>query len=107
MATAAAVVLMRERRVVEAFTTAAATSPHHALALETLGIDSDGVGVRRLVDRAVLRQSAPGRYYLDVPTWEALRRARRRTVLVLLLILAVLLVVGVIGLHQAPVAVSR
>jgi hypothetical protein len=92
---------MREKRVIEAFSTAAATSPQRAMALETLGTDSDGLVVRRLLDRAVLRESSPGRYYLDLPSWEALRRTRRRMVFLLLALLVILLVVGVIGLRAS------
>lgn len=99
MATAAAVVLMKERRLVEAFTAAAATSPERAQAVETLGIDSDTLALRRLRHRAVIRESSPGRFYLDVPTWEALRRGRQRVAIVLLVIIALLFVVAALGLR--------
>ena len=43
MGAAAAVIMMRERRLVEAFTLAAATSPDRALPVETLGVDYDAL----------------------------------------------------------------
>ena len=75
MGAAAAVIMMRERRLVEAFTLAAATSPDRALPVETLGVDYDALALRRLQQRAVIREGAPGRFYLDVPSWQALRRS--------------------------------
>jgi hypothetical protein len=97
MATAAAVILIRERRVVEAFSAAAATSPERARPLETLGIESDGMALRRLQKRAVIRESAPGRFYLDVPTWDALRQMRHRMAFVMLAVLIVVLLLGVLA----------
>src|SRR5256885_17229700 len=78
MGAAAAVIMMRERRLVEAFTLAAATSPERALPVETLGVDYDALALRRLQQRAVIREGAPGRFYLDVPSRQALWRMRRR-----------------------------
>jgi uncharacterized protein YcgI (DUF1989 family) len=97
MATAAAVVLMKERRLVEAFVAAGATSPQRARAVEALGVDPDGLALRRLRDRAVIREVPPGRFYLDLESWQALRRKRRRTLLLLLVVLVIVLIVGVLG----------
>jgi hypothetical protein len=49
----------------------------------------------------VLRATAPGRYYLDEPTWHAIRSTRRRLVFVLLAVigLAALYFVTVAGGH--------
>jgi len=69
MGAAVAVVLAKERRVVDAFLRARATSPERAVAPEDLGVDLGGVGGRRLLRHAALREAAPGRYYLDEPTW--------------------------------------
>ena len=40
----------------------------------------------RLVARAVIRGGAPGTFYLDEPSWAALKSMRRRMVTVLLLL---------------------
>jgi|SRR5438105_9600338 len=97
MATAAAVILMKERRVVEAFTAADATSPDRARPIEALGVDPSGIAMRRLQEHAVIREGAPGRFYLDVPSWQALRRMRRRIVFLLLIVLIVAIALGVLG----------
>ena len=74
--------------------TAGATSAQQARTLEELGI-SRGLVLRRLRERAVIRQAGPDRFYLDEPSWEAVRRSRRRAihvswVIVLIIVLAVL-----------------
>ena len=96
MGAAAAAMMMRERRVIEAFTVAAATSPERAVPIETLGIEYDALALRRLQQHAVIREVAPGRLYLDVPTWQALRRMRLRIVFVLFGIILIALVVVLI-----------
>lgn len=73
---------------------AGATSAQQARTLEELGI-SRGLVLRRLRERAVIRQAGPDRFYLDEQSWEAVRRGRRRAihvswVIVLIIVLAVL-----------------
>ena len=101
---AAAAVLIKERHVVEAFQRARATSPERAVVPEDIGVDLTGVGGRRLLRHAVLRATSPGRYYLDEPTWAALRSTRRRMVFVVLVIvgLAALYFMTVAGGHSLP-----
>jgi hypothetical protein len=98
MGAAVAAVLVKERHVVEAFQRARATSPERAVVPEDIGVDLAGVGGRRLLRHAVLRATATGQYYLDEPTWIALRSTRRRMVFVLLVI------VGLAALYFATVA---
>ena len=95
-AEAAAAIVARERRTVDAFRRAGASSPAAARSLAEVGLDESWV-VDRLVDRAVLRQAEPGRYYLDEAAWQGFRRARGRFALIaaiaiLVLALGVLLV---------------
>ena len=97
-AAAAAVVLVKERHVVEAFQRARATSPERAVVPEDIGVDLAGVGGRRLLRHAVLRAAPSGLYYLDEPTWVALRSTRRRLAFVLLVI------VGLMALYFMTVA---
>ena len=103
---AAAAVLIKERHVVEAFQRAGATSPERAVVPEDIGVDLTGVGGRRLLRHAVLRATSPGLYYLDEPTWIALRSTRRRLVFVLLVIvgLVALYFMTVAGGHSLPQA---
>lgn len=96
-AAAAAAITGRQRRIMNAFRGAGALSPATARSLAELDIDESWV-FDRLVARAVLRQSEPGRYYLDEEGWQRFHRARHRRALiaaaaVLLLMLGVLFVV--------------
>jgi hypothetical protein len=99
MGAAAAIILARERRLMEDFVRAGATSPERAVSPDELGVDTSGVGWRRLRDHAILRETGAGtgRYYLDVEVRDAVRRARIRFLLVLILILGVMLAFGVIA----------
>jgi hypothetical protein len=81
-----AIILMKERHVAEAFERAGITSAEKARAPEELGVGMHGLGWRRLVDRAIVRESSPGKWYLDVPSWVATRRLRRRRLLMLLVL---------------------
>jgi hypothetical protein len=95
---AVAAVLAKERHVVEAFQRARATSPERAVVPDDIGVDLAGVGGRRLLRHAVLRATTSGQYYLDEPTWIALRSTRRRMVFV------VLVIVGLVALYFMTVA---
>ena len=92
-AAVAAIITMKERQVVEAFERAGATTPESARPFDSLGVDVDGLGMRRLRDRAVIREAAPGQFYLDVEVWQAVRRQRQRLATVVLLLIVVPLVV--------------
>ena len=82
MGAAVAIVLLRERRIVEAFVDAGATTAARARPLGELPVDPDGRAMRRLRERGVVREGAAGGFYADVAVWRALRRMRRRTLLV-------------------------
>ena len=90
MSTVSAVILARERRMVNRLRTSGAVTPEQARTLDELGI-TKGVILRRLRERAVIRQAGPDRFYLDEPSWEAVRRSRRRAIHVLGVIALVLL----------------
>lgn len=91
----AAVIHRKELDVLEAFRSAGATSPASARSLEDIGLD-DTWPVHRLHNRAVVRESGAGLYYLDEEVWAALHRTRRRVVLALVVVLlAVLVTTGV------------
>lgn len=96
MSTVAAVLLARERRMVNLLRTSGAVTPEQARTLEDLGIQQ-GVILRRLRERAVVRTAGPDRYYLDEPSWEAVRRSRRRAIHVLGVIALVLLFAVLFG----------
>jgi hypothetical protein len=88
MGAAAAAVAIRERRMVEAFQIAGATSPDRARTADEVGVDAGSLGWRRLHNRAVIRESSPGsgRYYLDQEVWIAVRRTRMRILVIFLFV---------------------
>lgn len=85
-----AVMRRREREVVDDFRAAGATSRETAQSYTAIGL-GESLGLRRLRERAVIREAAPGTYYLDEEVWTAVRRTRRRIATVLLAILALFL----------------
>jgi hypothetical protein len=97
MGAAAAIILARERQLVETFERAGVTSPESARSAELLNVDTGGASWRRLRERAVVREAGAGsgRYYLDVEVWEAVRRQRQRMVIVLVVLIAVIIGLGV------------
>ena len=80
---AAAAILHKEREIVTALRAAGATSTQTGKTPGALGVH-DGVALRRLRKRAVLRDATVGGLYLDEPAWEALRLLRRRLAFALL-----------------------
>ena len=91
MGGAVAVLLIKERHIVEAFERAGATAPELAREPGELGVDTYGVAWRRLSNRAIIREAGTGRFYVDSGTWQATRRMRQRmlfTIAALLIALA-------------------
>jgi hypothetical protein len=99
MGAAVAVILMKERQIVEAFERAGATAASAGRSPAELGVDPSGVGWRRLRERAIVREASPGTelYYLDLEVWQATRRARRRVLAVVLIVMLAFLAVVVTG----------
>jgi hypothetical protein len=95
-AAVATVLIRREKGVVDDFRAAGATSRDTAQSYAAIGL-GQSLGLKRLRDRAVIREAAPGTYYLDEEVWTAVRTTRRRIATVLLSILALLLLGVVVG----------
>ncbi|MDQ2889417.1 MAG: hypothetical protein M3R65_02535 [Gemmatimonadota bacterium] len=91
-ASVAAVIIAKERRIVERFRDAGATSPERARTALDLGVD-ENIGFRRLHRSAVIRESKPGLFYLDEEVWAAVRNRRMRVVGVMMVIV---ILVGII-----------
>ncbi len=88
---AAAIVLLKEKQIVAAFRQGGATSAPAAATPAALGVHQR-LALGKLRERAVLREAAHGYFYLDEPSWVALRRARRRVAIVVgLMVLVALL----------------
>ena len=90
-AVVAAAMRMREQQVIDDFRAAGATSPDRAQSYSAAG-HGHYIAVRRLRNRAVIREAAPDVYYLDEEVWAAVQRTRRRLVTVFISILAILLI---------------
>ena len=90
-AAVAAIMRRREREVVDDFRAAGATSRETAQSYTAIGL-GQSLGLRRLRVRAVIREAAPGTYYLDEEVWTAVQNTRRRIGLVFLAILALFLI---------------
>jgi hypothetical protein len=95
-AAAAAILLRRERELVETFRAAGATSPPNAVSLSDLNLEPS-IAFRRLQRRAVLRATESGLFYLDEPSWIALHGIRRQIVLVMLAVLILVLLMTLLG----------
>ena len=83
-----AIAMAQERRLVDAFERAGVTSPDRASAPADIGIEPRGIGWRMLLRRAIVREAAPGLYYLDRESWRASLRMRRQRLLIALALLA-------------------
>jgi hypothetical protein len=78
----AAIIIRHEKDLVAHFRATGSLTPDSAKSLSALGSHTD-VAFRRLQRRAVIRESNPGFYYLDEPSWQAHQAARRRIMLLL------------------------
>jgi hypothetical protein len=94
-----AIMRRREREVVDDFRAAGATSPATAQSYTAVGI-GESMALKRLHDRAVIREAAPGIYYLDEEVWTAVRRIRRRIAMVMLAIVILLFVGAALGMFK-------
>jgi hypothetical protein len=95
-AAVAAALRRREQEVVDDFRAAGATSPATAQSYDAIGL-GDSLAIKRLRNRAVIREAAPDRWYLDEEVWEAVRRTRRRLAMVLLSIVLFIFLGVILG----------
>jgi hypothetical protein len=86
-----AIAIRKERETAEAFERAGATSAERARSLDDIGVAPHGIGWRRLTDRAIVREAATGTFYLDLPSWHAARRMRRKRGLIIVALLLIFL----------------
>jgi hypothetical protein len=86
----AAILRRREQEVVDDFRAAGALSPSTAQSYTAIGL-GDSLAIKRLRNRAVIREAAPGSYYLDEEVWAAVRRTRQRVGIVIVSMLTLVL----------------
>ena len=96
-AAVAAILRKREQDVIDDFRSAGATSPDRAQSYTAIGL-GDSLAIKRLRNRAVIREAAPDSYYLDEEVWSAVVRTRRRLVITLLSVLAVMALGVLLGI---------
>lgn len=92
---AAAVIIRKERELVEHFAEAGAVSPSSARSSSDLGVHERFAWIR-LVERGVIREAESGKYYFHEPTWVTVRQRRRRLTLVMLLVVCVALAIALL-----------
>ena len=100
-ASAAAIIIRREKDLVEHFRRAGATSPQTAQSFDALGVEENMVW-RLLADGAVIRSTPDGAYYLDEASWEALGRRRRRIAIIVLAAAIVLALASYFATARPP-----
>jgi hypothetical protein len=101
MGAAAAIIIRKQREIVDTYRAAHATMASAARDPGELGVEQTRI-FDGLVRRAVLRDAGNGRYYLDEPSWVALGATRRRIALVMIVI-ALLLVLFALGISRVAV----
>ena len=85
---------------------AGAVSKESAKTLESLGLHK-GVILHRLRERAVIRETTPGHYYVDLESWEAVRHMRRRAASVIGILALILLFLIVFYSKRAHAAAQN
>jgi hypothetical protein len=99
----AAIIIRKERKLVDHFRSVGAVSADTARTLAQLGVDQH-IAWRRLVDLAVLRSTPGGAWYLDEPSFQAINRVRRRLAVAFTLLVVIVgltaFLAGTLGAHH-------
>ena len=90
---AAAIIIRREKDLVAHFRSHGAVDAAHAMTPVALGVEQRFAWTI-LHNRAIIRDGAPGTYYLDELSWEAAGRRRRRVAVIALIGVLVALVLS-------------
>jgi hypothetical protein len=93
---AAAVVVIKEKELMAHFRERGALSPAAALSTNALGVAENDT-FRRLCAHAVIREAAPGVFYLDETAARARQYRMRRVALTLIVVAAVLAIVMLVA----------
>ena len=101
MGAAVAVLIAKERHIVDAFERRGATTVERGCTPDEVGVETGRGAWRRLRERSVVRETSPGsgQFYVDLDVWNSLRRMRRRIGLAFLFLVVVMgVVVGILPL---------
>lgn len=88
---AVAILIRREKDLVAHFRSHGAVDAAHAMTPAALGVDQRLAWIA-LRNRAIIRDGAPGTFYLDEPSWEAAGRRRKRVAMVALVFVLLALI---------------
>ena len=97
---AAIVIIRKQEELVERFRAVGATTTTTAKSIDELGVDTRLVW-NGMVRRSVVREASPGLFYLDAPSWQAVKRRRSLMAGIALAALGFLLVVWLLRATKA------
>ena len=97
---AAIVIIRKQEELVERFRAVGATTTTTAKSIDELGVDTHLVW-NGMVRRAVVREASPGLFYLDAPSWKAVKRRRSLMTGIALAALGILLVAWLLRATKA------
>lgn len=81
MGAAAAIIIRKEKEIVRAFRSAGATTAAKSASTSELGVH-ERMPFRILRWREVIRETTPGRYYLDEAAWARMSKRRKQMLVV-------------------------
>ncbi len=99
---AVAILFKREKELVAHFRSHGATDSAHAMTPLALGVEQR-LAWEILQRNAIIRDGAPGTFYLDELSWEASRRRRRRVALIMLVIVLAAALIAFMGTTTAAI----
>ena len=95
---AAVLVAARFKKIVRTFIGSGTTSPKTSKTLYELNLRR-GLIMKRLINRRVIIETSPERYYLHVENLAEYRKARRKRILIFIGILILLILIDIIALN--------
>lgn len=91
--TPVAVIVAREKHIVEAFRKAGAITPDTAVDPAAIGV-AKRVAFRKLCEHLALRQASPSTFYLDEANWREWRNRRRQMILLVVVLVLIAVVIA-------------
>ncbi len=98
-AVAVAVMRRKEEEVRADFQRAGATVALRACSLADIGIEENHT-VKRLMNRAVIREPTPGMFYFDDEVFQSVRAMRRRMIFIIVLAFVLVSLVVIYGVSK-------
>jgi hypothetical protein len=92
---AAGIIIKREKNLVAHFRSHGAVDSAHAMTPSELGVEQR-LAWNILRRRAIIRDGAPGTYFLDELSWEALRSRRKRMAIIIVTVVLLMALIPLI-----------